>query len=341
MKVLVTGARGFLGSAVVERLLAHGEKDVRCFLRTGSDRSRLQALVAKHSSAQVEFSCGNLNSLADIASATEGVGTIYHLAAGMSGAPADLFLNTVIASKNLLEAVKDLRPLRIVLVSSFGVYGGADLPPGTVVDESTPLETRPEKRDPYSYAKLRQELLFREYQQRHGFELVVLRPGVVYGPRGTAFSSRVGLNVGGLFLHMGGSNLIPLSYVENCAEAIVLAGRNAEAAGQTYNVHDDGLPTSREYLCAYKKNVRRIHSVWIPYPMMLLISYIVQKYHLWSRGQLPAVFTPYKSATTWKGTRFDNRKLKGLGWRQLVSTPEGISRTFAYLKAQEDLGKAL
>ncbi len=316
MKVLVTGARGFLGSAVVERLLAHGEKDVRCFLRTGSDRSRLQALVAKHSSAQVEFSCGNLNSLADIASATEGVGTIYHLAAGMSGAPADLFLNTVIASKNLLEAVKDLRPLRIVLVSSFGVYGGADLPPGTVVDESTPLETRPEKRDPYSY-------------------------GVVYGPRGTAFSSRVGLNVGGLFLHMGGSNLIPLSYVENCAEAIVLAGRNAEAAGQTYNVHDDGLPTSREYLCAYKKNVRRIHSVWIPYPMMLLISYIVQKYHLWSRGQLPAVFTPYKSATTWKGTRFDNRKLKGLGWRQLVSTPEGISRTFAYLKAQEDLGKAL
>jgi nucleoside-diphosphate-sugar epimerase len=49
---------------------------------------------------------------------------------------------------------------------------------------------------------------------------------------------------------------------------------------------------------------------------------------------LPAIFTPYKSATTWGGNRFDNGKLKRLGWRQEVPTPEGLRRTFEWLRSQ-------
>jgi nucleoside-diphosphate-sugar epimerase len=257
---------------------------------------------------------------------------VYHLAAGTGGAAADLFLSSVVASKNLLEAVVRRGGIRIVLVSSFGVYGVAELPWGAVVHEETPLEPHPEKRDLYSYAKLRQEQLFWEYQERHRLPLVVLRPGVIYGPRGTAISGRVGINLFGLFLHLGGRNVLPLSYVENCAEAIVVAGQNERAAGQVYNVLDDDLPTCAAYLRRYRREVRRLRAVPIPYPLMRAVAHQVERYHVRSRGQLPAIFTPYKTASSWKGNRFDNRKLKSLGWQQIVPTEEGLRRTFAFLK---------
>ena len=129
MKVLVTGATGFLGTALVERLLAHGEKDLRCFLRPGSKRDRLEALAARHPDAKVELFVGSLGSREGAAKAIEGVDVVYHLAASLSGAAADMFLSTVVASKNLLEAIAASgRPIKVAMVSSFGVYQVADLP---------------------------------------------------------------------------------------------------------------------------------------------------------------------------------------------------------------------
>jgi nucleoside-diphosphate-sugar epimerase len=256
----------------------------------------------------------------------------------MGGAPADLFLNTVVSTKHLFDAiVRTTRPgarPRVVLVSSFGVYGVADLPRGALVNESTPLEAHPARRDPYSQAKLRQEKLCWDYHERDGVPLVVARPGVIYGPRGSAFSGRVGLNLFGLFLHLGGNNDLPLTYVDNCAEAVALLGERPEASGQAYNVVDDDLVDCQRYLRLYKQNVKPIASLSLPYPVTVALSHAVERYHRASKGQLPAVFTPYKTATTWKGNRFTNSKLKSLGWRQIVPTEEGLRRTFDYLKAQ-------
>ena len=334
MKVLVTGSTGFLGTALVERLLARGEKDLRCFVRAGSDRSRLEALARRFPDAAVELFVGSLSSREAAAKALDGVGTVYHLAASLLGAAADIFLNTVVASKHLLEAIAASGwPIKVVLVSSFGVYGVAALPRNHVVDEATPIEPHPARRDFYSQAKLRQEKLFREYQARYGFPLVVLRPGVIYGPRGSRLSARVGLDLMGVFLHLGGDNTLPLTYVDSCAEAIAVAGQSPAAIGQTYNVVDDDLPTCDEYLGKYRKSVKPLRAVRVPYLAMQAISVAVLRYHAFSKGQLPAIFTPYKTATSWKGNRFDNGKLKGLGWRPLVSTEEGLRRAFEYFRA--------
>jgi len=326
--ILVTGAAGFLGVSVVERLLAHGHRSFRCLVRPGSRRGRLDAVLAAHSDACVEVVVGSLSNRDDVRRAVAGVDTVLHLAASMKGAAADMVLNTVVASRNLLDALADLRPLRIVLVSSFSVYGVADLPRGALVDESTPLERHPELRDPYTYCKLRQEELFREYRRRHGFELVVLRPGVIYGPGGGHLSARVGFSLFGWFLHLGGSNPLPLTYVENCAEAIVAAGLRPQSAGEVYNVVDDTPPTCRAYLRRYKAEVKPIRSMPVPYAAAQTLARLIERYHAHSRGQLPAVLTRYVTKTLWGGNRFVNDKLRAAGWKQLVTRDEGLRRTF-------------
>ena len=62
--------------------------------------------------------------------------------------------------------------------------------------------------------------------------------------------------------------------------------------------------------------------------MTMMMSRLAESYHIKSKGQLPAVFTPYKTAVSWKGTRFDNSRLKRLGWQQITPTREALSSTF-------------
>ena len=340
MKILVTGAGGFLGVHVVERLLAHGFTDIRCLLRDPAKADRLTTISASYPEAELEFCYGNLRSKADCARAMTDVSLVFHLAAGLKGSAAEMFADSAVASRNLLETLETreasvVRQTRFVLVSSFGVYGVAALRRGARVDEQTPLETHPELRDIYSHSKLRQEQLFWEHRQKDGFELVVLRPGVIYGPGGGAFSGRVGLQVGPLFFHLGGSNLLPLSFVVNCAEAIVFAGTHSDSAGQAYNVHDDELMTASRYLREYKRRVQPVRSVRLPYFMTRLLAWSLETYHRRSQGQLPAIITRYKAASIWGGNKFDNSKLHALGWRQLVSTPDAMAANFAYLRQKE------
>jgi len=337
VKILVTGSSGFLGSVLVERLLERGQKDIRCFVRPGSKLAKLDALKQKYTDAELEYFVGNLTSKKDAAEAVKGVKLVYHLAAAMKGDAADMFLNSVVASKYLLEAVTKKKTTKVVLVSSMGVYGVAEQPAGYVVNEHSPLEPKPEQRDVYSYSKWRQEELFREYNREFPFPLVIMRPGVIYGPGGPPMSSRVGVSLFGLFLHLGRGNVLPLSYVTNCADAVALAGLEENTAGEVYNVVDDGLPTSRQFLKRYRREVKNVSFVPVPYVLIPLLSIAVEKYHKHSKGQLPAIFTPYKTASIWKGNLFDNSKIKSIGWKQLVPTEEGLTRAFNYLRENADV----
>ena len=340
MKILVTGAGGFLGKWIVERLLARGETDVRAMLRDTSKGVALQEIAARYPATRVELFAANLKNKDEVASALAGVDVVIHAASAMKGSAAEMFLDSVVASRNLLDGVvaegkSAGRPLRVALVSSFGVMGVSDLPRGAVVDETAPLERRPGERDLYSFTKLRQEQLFWKYSEEGAIDLVVLRPGVIYGPGGGHFSSRIGLNLFGVFAHLGGRNLLPLTYVENCADAIVLAALSPQASGQIYNVVDDKLLTSRQYLSQYRREVKRVRSVPVPYVLLQWGSRAVERYNKRSKGQLPAIFTPYKTKAMWGGNRFSNAKLHSLGWSQLVPTQEGLARTFSAFRTEK------
>jgi nucleoside-diphosphate-sugar epimerase len=333
MSILVTGASGFLGQAVVERLLAHGDFRLRCFVRPTSDTSGLDRLRDRYPHAQLDYIVGNLASPQDAIRAVEDVETIYHLAAGMRGLPATIFADTVVASNHLLEATGDQKR-RVVLVSSLGVYGTSFLETGCLIGENTLVDPHPEKRNAYFHAKIWQERLFQEQAQTGKLDLVVLRVGVLYGNGigNRAFPSRMGITIGNMLLMVGGGNRLPLSHVVNCAEAIVLAGRSLSASGQIYNLLDDDLPTGREYLRGYKHQVKNVPTISLPFSIIMWLSRMLERYHVRTRGQIPAILTPYESSAMWKGHQFDNRRIKQLGWRQIVSTPEAMRETFAFLR---------
>jgi nucleoside-diphosphate-sugar epimerase len=121
--------------------------------------------------------------------------------------------------------------------------------------------------------------------------------------------------------------------VDNCAEAVRIAASREEAIGGTYNVHDDDLPTCRQYLRQYQRAVRPLRTLSLPYAMTMTLAWLIEWYHVRSQGQLPAFLTPYRVASTWKACRFDNARLKALGWRPRVSTAEGLRRTFEAKRA--------
>ena len=331
--ILITGANGFIGLRLVENLLRRGFRNLRCFVRRPSQRVPLEDLVANGAfgSAQLEVVTGNLLSPEDCVTATKDVTVLFHLAAGRGEKSfPDAFMNSVVTTRNLLEACllhKSLR--RFVNVSSFTVYANGKKS-GDVLDESCPVEVHSDLRgEAYCFGKVKQDELLQEYGEKFGLPYVIVRPGYVFGPGKTAISGRVGIDTFGVFLHMGGSNPIPLTYVDNCADAIALAGLKQGIDGEIFNVVDDELPSSRKFLRQYKKNVKKFKSVYVPHAVSLGLCYLWEKYSSWSSDQLPPVFNRKRWHANWQKTRYSNTKLKArTGWAPRVTMAEGLGRYF-------------
>ena len=178
--------------------------------------------------------------------------------------------------------------------------------------------------------------MVKEYGEKHKLPYVILRPGYVFGPGKTELNGRVGINTFGFFVQVDGSHLLPLTFVDNCAEAIVLAGLKAGVEGEVFNVVDDELLTGRQFLRLYKKRVNRF-SVRIPYSVAYALSLLWEKYSNWSQGQLPPVFNRRRCAAEWKGNRYSNQKLKDrLGWKPSVPMEQAMK---AFLSQFESDGE--
>lgn len=337
MSVLVTGAAGFIGSSVVESLLRGGACRVRCLIRPSSSRARLDAIARSFPQAAIEFVEGNLLSREDCARAADGATVVYHLAAGIGKSYAACYLTSVVGTRNLLDAVVAAGCAhRFVNVSSLAVYSNVNLRRHALLDESCEIDSRClDRHEPYAWAKLKQDELVMDYAAQRGLSAAIVRPGAVYGPGKRDVTARVGIDTFGLFLHLGGSNRIPFTYVDNCADAIVLAGSADGAHGEAFNVVDDDLPTSRQFIRGYTRHVGPLRRLWVPYRAFHLFCHAWESYSARSGGQLPPVFNRRRCAVYWKGNRYSNRKLKDrLGWTPRVSTAEGLARYFAYLKDQ-------
>ena len=338
--ILVTGATGFIGSRVVRTLMTFGFKHVRCLVRPTSNLTALNAVSREFGEdAVLEIVTGNLSSRVDCAAAATGASVVYHLAAGTEKSFPGCFLHSVVNTRNLLDAVTAQPTLkRFVNVSSLAVYSNDRCKRGGLLDESCDVDSRTvERYEPYVYGKVKQDEIVLEYARATRLPYVLVRPGVVFGPGKPQLTGRVGIDTFGIFLHLGLNKTIPFTYVDNCAEAIVLAGLRKGIDGETFNVVDDDLPRSRDVLRLYKQRVHRFASLPVPYPAFYLLCWLWEKYSVWSGGQLPPVLNRRRCAAYWKGNTYSNKKAAHLlGWRPRIPMNAALDTYLAYARAAKN-----
>ncbi|MDJ0787926.1 MAG: NAD(P)-dependent oxidoreductase [Myxococcota bacterium] len=321
MRVLVTGATGFLGKAVVSALLDRGHT-VRVLVRPSARLDRLEWV------SKVEVARGDLRGGADLAPALEGVDAVAHVAAQVLGDPMAQFQGTVLGTERLLSALPGSGVRRLLLLSSLSVYDWRA--PRGRLDEDSVLEQAPYERDGYAVAKLWQERLCREYAEKESLDLVVLRPGFIWGST-REWIDGVGIQAGPLVLVNGPFRRLPLTHVDNCADAVAEALGSEAAAGGTFNVFDSDETRAWRYGSEFAR--RSGLAGWLPFPYHagLLLAYLasgVARLLLGPRYRLPGILLPQRYRARFRSLRFPNARLRGLGWSPPHDFGSCLERTF-------------
>jgi nucleoside-diphosphate-sugar epimerase len=311
LRVLVTGAAGFLGARVVDALARRGH-EVRAFVRPHSAWD-----------GAAELFRGDLRDSGAAAEALAGVDSVVHLAAQVTGGDEARFAGTVVATENLLASMADAGVRRLVLASSFSVYDWSRC--GGAIDEGTPLEREPAlyERDGYAVAKWWQERVVR---RREGLELTVLRPGFIWGP-GNELVDGVGQRLGRVQLVFGPLGRLPLTNVENCADCFAAAIDSDAAVGATLNVVDGDAPRAWGYA---RDAAAGATLVPVPYALAFAavrLVYRVARAVLGDQLTLPSIFVPRRFEARFRPVRAggeDARRV--LGWRPPLSYEEARRR---------------
>jgi nucleoside-diphosphate-sugar epimerase len=240
VKVLVTGAAGFLGGHLVDMLLEHGD-EVRALVRPVEEASRLSKL------AGVEVVHGDLTDRESLKRAVQGVQRVYNVAAktGPWGLEKDYTAVNVWGVADLITASMDAGVQRVVHTSSITVYGHHL---HGIITEDHPFHAED---NPYSRTKIAGERLIADLVKERGAPVVIVRPAWIYGPRDTAsFGRFVALVESGKgFLIGSGRNIVPVVYVRDVAQGLIKAGdADSKVIGRAYTIADDRRVTQAEYL---------------------------------------------------------------------------------------------
>lgn len=222
--VVVTGASGFIGTAIVERLVASG-RNTLALVHTPRNAVRLARLNA-------EMKMADITDPASLSQAIKPGSVVIHCAVSHANTEAVIVEGTL----NVLRAAKAAQASRVVIVSSMLAMG--DPPLDGDVDEGSKL---PMSGMEYGRAKARMEELARQYAKKQGIDVVFLRPTCVFGPFGLDFVSAP-LNAmleGRFHLIDGGTGRANLIYVDNLVDAILLAAERPGIGGRTYILNEE------------------------------------------------------------------------------------------------------
>ena len=325
MRAFVTGATGFLGQRLVAELRRRGH-DVSVLVRPSAEPGPdLDGVTHVR---------GDLRRPDEaLAEAVLAADAVFHAAAVSSGNWRGMFAGTVLPTEWLLATLRDggWRG-RLVHVSTFSVYGLNQVPEGALVDEHTPLEPEPGRRGDYAWTKWLQERMVREFGETTDAEVVIVRPGAIYG-EGRAFQHRLGRPVGErLLLLLGGRTLMPLNHVDNTASLLAECGENPSAAGHVFNAVDPDPPTQLEYFRWYRAG-EGDGMVGVPVPLAVFRAfsrlYATLERATGGRIRTPGFFDDYVTGPVLRRFRYaTDTPQRVLGWTPPVDRAEARRRTF-------------
>jgi nucleoside-diphosphate-sugar epimerase len=321
MRVLITGASGFLGGHVAEALAARGDR-VRAMVRKTSKRDHLEKL------AGVELFEGSVEQVERVREAVDGVDAIVHCAGIVKARSADeFFAVNVGGTSNLVEAArkrgKGLR--RFVHVSSLEACGpSADGGP-VPLDQESPVTA-------YGRSKLAAEKVV--LSAREAMPVVILRPAAIYGPRDVEILDAFKSVKRGLFpVINGGRSKTIFVYATDCAAACVRAIDADVPSGRTYFVDDGcGAIDMRQMFADFERALgKKAVRATLPMPVLMTVARGVEAF-----GRItnrPVMLTREKAnmlVQDWVCSSEATRK--ELGWEPKVSWSEGVPRAVEWYR---------
>jgi 2-alkyl-3-oxoalkanoate reductase len=330
---LVTGATGLLGSHIVEQLRRR-ERPVRALVRPGADVRWLKT-------QDVEMISGDLNDLATIRRACQGVQCIYHAAARVGDwGPWEEFVKvTIEGTHNVFDAAEQCGVPRFIHISSISVYGHRN-EPGLVLDETAPLGVNVHRWSYYTRAKVMVE---KELQARQAagskVKFTVIRPSWLYGPRDRATIARMVamIRAGKAKLLGDGNNRLNVVHAANVAEACILAADNPQAVGQAYNCCNDGEMTQQQYFNMIAKAIgARPVTRHVPFKVASNFAFILECIGHMFKLKKPPMITRYAVWLMGRHTFFSaDRARRELGWKSTISYEEGIPATIRWFEENQ------
>ena len=328
---LVTGATGFVGSHVAERLIADGNR-VRTIVRRSSDTK----LIDQWGVEKIE---GDLTAAAALRRAVEGVNLIVHCAAMVGDwGPVEGYRQVNVQGlRELLDAAAGQKLDRFVHVSSLGVYEARDHH-GT--DES--VEPPTQHIDGYTQTKVEAEKVALDYHRTRGLPVTVVRPGFIYGPRDRTVVPRVleAVRVGRFRYFGSGEQAMNSIYVGNLVDAIILAIARPAAVGQVYNLTDDDPTSKRRFvgtaarLAGYPAPLRSI-----PLGLARLLAGVMEGIaRLTGKQEAPLV---NQARVKFLGLNLDFSCAKAkreLGYKPRWSFDDGMNETIQWFRSEGLIG---
>jgi nucleoside-diphosphate-sugar epimerase len=328
MTVLVTGAAGLLGSQVTDLLIARGDRP-RALVHPRYD-------AAWRAPAGADVYTGDIADRAAIAPALAGVDCVIHCAArtGTWGPEAEFMRTNVHGLETLARAALGMGVRRIVHVSSITVHGIGMSGVGGAADEDAPLRGSP---DPYSRSKVAGERLLRRMMLEDGAPVTIVRPGWIYGPGDAASFARFAQTIekGQMIMLGSGHNHLPLIYVSDAAQGIVLASEAVHAEGGTYLLVNDEPVTQRDFLAAIAAELGvSAPTRQIPYKLAVALGLAAEGIGHLARRRQPPPLTRYGIRLLGGENRFSIARARlDLGFRPLVDLADGVRHSVLWYRA--------
>ena len=317
--ILITGAGGFIGRHCVKVARKRGHKVIALV------RSKASICDGWSGDPLINAIVVDLGLQADqdaVLKAVSQADVVIHAAAALTGGVEKQVRDTVVATQNLISAIVEVprSQRKLVLVSSIAVY---DVSSSKIMDEQTSQISATNNCGSYGTNKLEQEAIAMRAVSRGELDMWVMRPGAVFGPD-RLWNGHLGQRFGTVLVRFGMQGQVPVSYIDNCALALVLAAEAPISGVEIINVYDDDLPDRTSYINALREAGMVRYVFPVSWRILLglgavlgLIPYI--------KKRLPGLLHPVRLRARMMPLEYNNKKLKErLGWQAEIFFDDAI-----------------